>query len=228
VKIILQGVVGSTAYGLATPDSDVDRLGVYAEPATAFHGLHLPVDKAASKVTTNPDMSLHEARKFCQLALRCNPTVSELLWLREHEIREWQGYDLVCLRRSFLSAKLVRDAYFGYATQQFRLLRDTGQFQSKMRARTEKHARHLLRLLDQGYWLYVSGVLDVRVADPQRFMLFGEQVAQDHSYAEKAMADYESMFNAAVSPLPDRPDEAAVEGWLQMVRRTYVTEEDCA
>lgn len=28
--IILSGVVGSTAYGLAHEDSDIDRLGIYA------------------------------------------------------------------------------------------------------------------------------------------------------------------------------------------------------
>lgn len=226
MKVILQGVTGSTAYGLATPDSDVDRLGVYVEPATAFHGLHLPIDKAASKVTTDPDIQHHEARKFCQLALRCNPTITELLWLKEHEIREWSGLDLIYLRDHFLSAKLVRDSYFGYASQQFRRLAETGTFQSKMRKREEKHARHLLRLLDQGFLLYASGRLNVEVLDPERFHQFGRDVVEDHSVALRAMGQYQEMFDNTTSPLPERPDEARVESWLRMVRRCYATEED--
>jgi hypothetical protein len=30
--VLLSGIVGSQAYGLATPDSDVDRLGMFAFP----------------------------------------------------------------------------------------------------------------------------------------------------------------------------------------------------
>lgn len=33
--MLLAGIVGSTAYGLAGPDSDVDRLGVFAVPTRA-------------------------------------------------------------------------------------------------------------------------------------------------------------------------------------------------
>ncbi|MFD7300744.1 DNA polymerase beta superfamily protein, partial [Streptomyces pharetrae] len=38
-NILLSGVVGSTAYGLAHEDSDVDRLGVFAAPTESLHGL---------------------------------------------------------------------------------------------------------------------------------------------------------------------------------------------
>ena len=33
--VLLSGIVGSTAYGLAGPDSDVDRLGMYAAPSSS-------------------------------------------------------------------------------------------------------------------------------------------------------------------------------------------------
>jgi predicted nucleotidyltransferase len=227
VKVILQGVVGSRAYNLATADSDEDRLGVYVEPATAFHGLHLPIDRAASKVTTNPDIALHEARKFAQLCLKCNPTVMELLWLPAdlYEERTYAGRHLISLRGSFLSARRVRDAYFGYASDQLRRLCVTGTFASKMRQRTEKHARHMLRLLDQGYRLYADGTLDVRLKDPERFLLFGEQVGQDNSVALAALRQYEEMFDAATSPLPDVPDIPVVESWLRDLRKAYPEEE---
>src|SRR5215510_6018559 len=79
--VLLAGVIGSTAYGLAGPQSDVDLFGVYAAPARAFHGLNLPIDRKASRVLHQPDITLHEARKYVLLALQANPTVIDLLWL---------------------------------------------------------------------------------------------------------------------------------------------------
>jgi hypothetical protein len=42
VKTILQGIVGSTAYGLATPTSDIDRMGVFVAPTKEIVGFHPP------------------------------------------------------------------------------------------------------------------------------------------------------------------------------------------
>ena len=47
---LLEGIVGSTAYGLAGPHSDVDRLGVFAAPTRAFHGLYPPIDGRAKQI----------------------------------------------------------------------------------------------------------------------------------------------------------------------------------
>jgi hypothetical protein len=63
MNVLLAGIVGSTAYGLAGPDSDVDHLGVYAAPTVAFHGLHPPTGKDATLVRHDPDSTLHEAAK---------------------------------------------------------------------------------------------------------------------------------------------------------------------
>lgn len=73
-NILLSGVVGSTAYGLATPDSDIDWLGNFAAPTHRMLGLHAPKD---SIVSTNPDRTLHETAKWCRLALGGNPTVMD-------------------------------------------------------------------------------------------------------------------------------------------------------
>lgn len=84
--ILLSGVVGSTAYGLAGPDSDVDRLGIFAVPTLSLLGLTPPEE---SHVTSKPDTTLHEAGKAARLMLAGNPTVTELLWLPDdlYEVR---------------------------------------------------------------------------------------------------------------------------------------------
>lgn len=220
---MLAGIVGSTAYGLAGPDSDVDRLGLFAYPTEALHGLEEPEE---TWVTSKPDATFHDARKYAKLALSGNPTVSELMWLPcdLYEVRTPLGDDLIHIRYAFLSAKRTRDAYLGYATQQFRKLesRGDGSFSADTRKRTAKHARHLMRLCAQGLELYATGTLRIRLDDPQRFLDFGERVAGgDLDHARSVMAGYEAAFDEKPSVLPDEPDRAAVQDWLLKVRAAY-------
>lgn len=223
-NVLLSGVVGSTAYGLAGPHSDVDRLGVFAAPTIALHGLHPPKQ---SIVEHDPDVTLHEAAKFCRLALSCNPTAMELMWLPEYEVRTALGDELIAIRSAFLSAPRVRDAFLGYAEQQFTRLtnkeasRDGGRWADR---RTAKHARHLLRLIEQGLGLYETGVLTIRLADPQRFLDFGERVMADPAAARPVLEDARERFATATTVLPDRPDDEPAERWLLRVRAFYYQE----
>lgn len=222
---LLLGITGSTAYGLAGPDSDVDRLGMYAAPTVQFHGLHPPVAKAASVVQTDPDITFHEAGKFAKLALGGNPTVMELLWLNEYEILTDLGREAIVIREAFLSAPKVRDAYLGYATQQFHRLKERGDgsFSADTRKRTAKHARHLMRLCYQGLFLYRTGELVIRLQDPLAFHGFGERVAEgDIDAAERLIAGYEESFDQSASVLPDQPNESVVEEWLHRVRAAHL------
>lgn len=221
MHILLQGVVGSTAYGLAGPNSDIDRLGVFAWDTVRLFQLDPP---PTSRVSTKPDCTLHEAAKAVKLILGGNPTASEILWLESYEIKKHLGEELVSLRDCFLSAKRTRDAYLGYATQQFKklLARGDGSFDSDIPARrASKHARHLMRLVDQGYELYTTGRLRIRLDDPQRYLDFGEQVARDPQVAVPFMAAAEERFDRARTVLPGEPRTGVIQGWLNRVRAEY-------
>jgi hypothetical protein len=221
-NILLSGIVGSTAYGLAHEGSDVDRLGMFAAPTEKLHGLHPPKE---SHVSTAPDRTLHEAAKWCRLALGGNPTAMELVWLPAelYEVRTPLGDELLGIRTSFLCAKRVRDVYLGYATQQFRRLeaRGDGSFSADTRKRTAKHARHLKRLCHQGLELYATGHLTIRVENPEEYHEFGERVAADVTVALPLLRYYENAFDQTRSVLPERPDEAPVEAWLRRVRAQF-------
>ncbi|OXS35534.1 nucleotidyltransferase [Streptomyces sp. XY006] len=223
-NVLLSGIVGSTAYGLAREGSDIDRLGLFAAPTAQLHGLHRPKE---SHVSTAPDRTLHEAAKWCRLALGGNPTAMELVWLPDelYEVRTPLGDELIGIRSSFLSARRVRDAYLGYATQQFRRLesRGDGSFSADTRKRTAKHARHLKRLCTQGLELYTTGRLTIRVEDPAEYHAFGERVAADPSAARPLLQRYEDAFTAGPTVLPEEPDEAPVEAWLRRVRAHFYT-----
>jgi predicted nucleotidyltransferase len=226
MNILLKGIVGSTAYGLNHEGSDVDYMGVFAAPTSEMLGLGWH-GKKESLNTKDPDTTLHEAKKFAMLCLNGNPSVSELLWLDTYTGMSDAGMDLVNIRHSFLSAKRVRDSYLGYAASQFGRLknRGDGSFSADTRKRTEKHARHLVRLVEQGYHLYRSGELVVNLRsnaseiDPDWVFAMGQKIASNPLWAERYMNQAEERFDSAKAAVPERPDRDVVEKWLIGVRR---------
>ncbi len=221
VHILLAGIVGSTAYGLAGPDSDIDRLGMFAAPTVAFHGLYPPRE---SYVSTDPDRTLHEAAKWIRLALSANPTATELAWLPDelYETRTRYGDRLIEIRHTLLGTHRIRDAYLGYADQQFRKLAARSDAGDPGR-RAGKHARHLMRLCHQGLQLYRTGEVEIRLADPQTYLDFGDRVAGgDVGAARELLARYAAAFDVARSPLPEYPDEGPAQEWLLWVRAEHL------
>ncbi|MBP0451923.1 nucleotidyltransferase domain-containing protein [Kitasatospora sp. RG8] len=217
--VLLSGVVGSTAYGFAHAGSDIDRLGLFAAPTEEFHGLHRP---AESHVSTDPDVTLHEAAKWCRLALGCNPTASELAWLPDdlYETRSPLGEELIAIRTSFLSAKAVRNSYLGYADQQFRKLLTRDTTDPAARRRAAKHARHLVRLVEQGVRLHETGENVVRIPDPERVRRLGERIADRPATAEPLLAAAVERFSRP-GVLPAAPDPRPAEAWLRRVRAAH-------
>lgn len=222
---LLKGIVGSTAYGLATPTSDVDRLGIHVEPTERLLGLHPP---GQTRDSHNPDIVSHEVGKYVSLALKCNPTVTELLWLPEDLYEEVgpEARELMWIRSAFLSKHHVKNAYLGYATAQFTRLRNRndGTFSSDLRTRTAKHARHLWRLCGQGTELYTRGSLTVRLAPEEavRCREFGEEVAAGNvDLAFTCISAAEAIMTVNPCVLPDTPNEGAIESWLLGVRKAF-------
>lgn len=202
MDILLRGIVGSNAYGLATMDSDVDYMAVYMEPQEYFLGLQLVQDKDLTVHSTSDekDLTAHEIGKFMRLALKSNPSILELLWLPDWAYTHisTHGEYLLDSRHWFASADLVKNAYLGYATQQFKLLERRGDFGSDMKKRTEKHARHLYRLLIQGFGLYRTGELAVELDafEVAKVREFGHRVGNqgELDLAKSELEYYEAQF----------------------------------
>lgn len=175
-RVILAGVTGSTAYGLTTPTSDVDTLGVYAAPTREILGIHGGRAADRTITRTEPDSAFHEVGKYVRLALKANPTVLELLYLEGHTALTGEGSALITGRDMFLGKETIRSAHGGYAMNQAKFLahrhtRGEEGSGSVPANRTEKHARHCLRLLLQGTQLLQDGMMAVNVGD-QRDTLF--------------------------------------------------------
>ncbi|MFF7248441.1 DNA polymerase beta superfamily protein [Embleya sp. NPDC008237] len=214
---LLMGVVGSTAYGLATAESDEDLLGLYIADTRKVLGLDGANVTSGSRVTTKPDVTMHELGKYCGLALKCNPTVTELLWLPEYRVETEAGRRLRALRGAFLSTEYVRSAYGGYAVQQARRLlgrHEAGKegFSADTAKRTAKHGRHCLRLLFQGQQLLRTGelLLDVSAHREDLFAV-GRLAAEDPAAFTLRFEQEKAALDAIDSVLPDRPDREAIE-----------------
>lgn len=219
-EIILQAVMGSHAYGMNHAGSDEDRKGVYVSSTVAVAGLNPPKETV---VKTNPDFEFHEIGKFIRLALKCNPTVLEQLYVTHYETLNPYGSILVENRTIFLSKRRIAGAFGGYAMDQFERLkkRGDGTFSSDTKNRTEKHARHMFRLLDQGRELLTTGTLTVKVADSERLFDLGRLPPNEMSAAFNAEDD---RFNKAYeeSTLPEHGDHDKAAELLAIIRANHL------
>lgn len=223
-NIILEGITGSTAYGLATENSDVDIKGVYLLPTRTILSIGFDPQKT-TKDNTDPDWVYHEVGKFMKLVMSGNPTVTELLYLEEYTQMTPIGQMLIDNRSAFLSTKAVTNAYSGYAfSQAQRLNNRTAQgmegYDSSLKNRFAKHTRHCFRLLMQARQLLETGTLDVRVTPKEREYLFamGEKTADE--VVEEFMRQDTEMKNVK-SVLPDEPDMEKLNQLLYDIRMIH-------
>ena len=216
-NIILEGVTGSKAYGLETKNSDTDIKGVYLLPTDKVLSLGFNRDKT-TKDHVDPDWVYHEVEKFMWLAIKGNPTITELLWLEDYTVLNDIGKLLVDNRELFLS-NVIYKSYGGYALSQARKLNARGgTYGNGRNKRYSKHTRHLARLLWQGEQLITTGKLTVRLTKEQRDECFrlGEQSPEYIiSWFEKQWKH----FNSLESVLPDEPDKEAINNILLRIRR---------
>jgi len=213
MKIILEAICGSHAYGLDTPESDIDLKGVFVAPTQEVLSLKKPketIDK------TNPDVCYHEVEKFIRLAMKCNPTILEMLYLDDYRILTETGRLLISARNQFLSS-IVYKSYGGYAIAQARKLNRRGDsWDVGMKNRYAKHARHCFRLLEQGRQLLETGEMSVKVTNREELFSLGElNPEQMVDKFEKSFKD----FDKIKSILPDQPDYDAINEILLTIRK---------
>lgn len=224
-NIILEGVTGSTAYGLATENSDIDIKGIYMLPTRAILKMGFNPEKTTVN-HTKPDWSFHEIGKYMKLVLSGNPTETELLWLEDYTELTPIGEMLIDNRKLFLSTKAVNNAYRGYAlSQALRLNNRTAQgmegYDSALKNRFAKHTRHCFRLLMQARQLLETGELVVKVTPEQREYLFNMGESKDVDTVVKEFMKQDKEFDDIQSVLPDEPDYEKLNDLLYEIRMIH-------
>jgi uncharacterized protein len=216
--IIYRCVVGSRAYGLAGPDSDVDRRGFYLPPADlhwSLHGVPEQLENAATQAC------YWELQKFLELALRANPNVLECLYTPIVEHATPLAEELRSLRAGFLS-KLAYQTFNGYVLSQFKKLEQDQRAKGAIRW---KHVMHMLRLLLAGIALLREGELPVDVGAHRDRLLSVRQGAVAWDEVEAWRHELHGSLDDAyrVTRLPDRPDYEAANRLLLKARRSAIS-----
>jgi hypothetical protein len=77
------------------------------------------------------------------------------------------------------------------------------------------------RLLEQGFALYPTGLLNVRVANPVQLYRLGESALTDpHAHElEQLISSYRRLFNSTTPAIPRTADIAPIQDLLLRIRR---------
>lgn len=218
MDVILEGTVGSRAYGLSTPESDTDTLGVFIQPTEDLLGLIGP--DLTKAVHADDDTTHHEVGKFLNLAFACNPTVIELLWLpaNMYNIKTNDGAALVNHRKAYLTKAGVRNAYLGYTHSQVERVRR--EFANE--ARRYKATRHTLRLIESGTNLWRTGELKVKVQSSVELNARANYIVanQDWDMLDKILRQMRDVMDNEPTPIQESNDHARkyMDTWLRTTR----------
>ncbi|WP_433018465.1 nucleotidyltransferase domain-containing protein [Kribbella sp. CA-294648] len=214
---IYSAVVGSRAFGLETDGSDTDTRGVYVAPTEAFWSLGKPPMHVDGP---EPEWFSWEVERFCELALKANPNLLEVIHSPLVVQQTPLGEELVALRRSFLS-QLAYQTYSGYVLSQFKKLEADFRRDGSPKW---KHVMHLIRLLLSARTLLVDGVLVVDVGPHRERLLAVKRGEIPWEEVERWRLDLHAELENALQKtvLPATPDVAKVDAWLRSVRRRSI------
>jgi hypothetical protein len=214
---IYAAVVGSRAFGLDTDASDTDTRGVYVAPTEAFWSLAKPPTHVDGP---EPEWFSWEVERFCELALKANPNLLEVLHSPLVVKQTALGEELVGLRGAFLS-QLAYQTYSGYVLSQFKKLEADFRRDG---APKWKHVMHLIRLLLAARTLLAEGNLTVDAGPDREKLLAIKRGESSWVDVERwRLSLHEELDHAlAKTVLPATPDVAKVDTWLQSVRRRSI------
>lgn len=210
---IYAAVVGSQAYGLAVDGSDTDLRGVYVVPAADFWSLAKPPMHLEGP---GPEQFSWEVERFCELALKANPNLLEVLHSPIVVTQTPLGEELLELRGAFLS-QLVYQTYSGYVLSQFKKIE--GDLRRDGMPKW-KHVMHLLRLLLAARELLTQGRVVVDVGEHREALLAVRRGDVPWAEVEAWRLALHAELDDALetTPLPAAPDVARVDTWLRSVR----------
>lgn len=127
-KIILKIRGGSHLYGLNTDLSDEDYIGIFLNKKVETFGLEtcdVIEENIISKLENGKnskdaiDCKYYSLDKFCRLAMKCNPTILEILFANDDNIIycDKYGKKLLDNKHLFISQN-VKHSFLGYAISQ--------------------------------------------------------------------------------------------------------------
>jgi hypothetical protein len=210
-QLVLQGVGGSHAAGLATATSDTDTFQVYVHPLPYYLGARLTNDRPAQKVDSGQDVTAYEFRHFVGQCAKGNPTPLRLLFLNQYDHLSGAGVRLVDNRKLFLSKACI-DPFLGAAHSYMQRAKNATDG-NDVTPSAGKDASNAMLLVWQLWDVLQYGHLPIKmheyVTDFLREVRAGRVTWNDIEKQYNFMLEWAG--NVAVSTtLPDRPDMDAI------------------
>jgi hypothetical protein len=221
--LLFSKVWGSHSHDTQLPGSDVDYVGVYVAHQQDLLGLHPPADTITHD---KPDVQLHEVKKFCDLLLKGNPGIIEMLFTDKMLWCDPKWAPLCAGRRKFLCKNVVKQ-YLGYSMAQLQRLRHGKPVHSKGGVPGEKWCYHMVRVAWDAERISRGDEPKVWKDGEEREKLMAIRtglwsVDQAVKEAEETIARIDSR---RPWPIPDEAEETFLNAWLLWVRGVAVDHE---
>lgn len=228
-RLVMAKLWGSRSHNTHKDTSDYDFSGVYICPTEQMVGLKPPIhtfkhdkeDDGEISKDLLPDYQFFEIGRFCELLMKGNPGILEMLFTDRHLIvgcDDWK--DLVDMRDMFLTKQTVHQ-YLGYMNGQLKRLIAHKPLHTTGGVYNEKWAYHILRLAEDAKRIAVGKPPLVWKEGAERDFLmrvrnmeFSWQECQ--KLIESAITEVEAMKPFKI---PDEADSAVLNKWLVELRR---------
>lgn len=219
-KMIFGKLWGSRSHNTHLEDSDYDYQAVYVCQTDKILSMRPPQETFDRE---KPDIQAHEIMKFCQLLMKGNPGIVEMLFTEKstYETAEWQ--DIKKERRRFLSEACV-EQYLGYAEGQLQRLTKGAYLHTSGGKPNEKWSYHLVRLLWDAQRIAAGG-------EPLVWKENGEQeelmkIRRGEWSLQRIEDEARSLIgmieaSLAVHKLPKTGDEEFLNEWLIGIRKCH-------
>lgn len=160
--LLFKVISGSHAYGLATPESDIDMKGVFLLPND-----YLLVNNYIPQVSNETnDITYYELNRFLELVKENNPNIIEILYTTENNILFCDDrFRIILDNRDKFLTKNIKNTFGGYALSQIKKARGLNKKITKPIGKIKKSPLDFCHIFDKesGYimlakqWLKKAG-----------------------------------------------------------------------
>lgn len=214
--IILESIVGSKAYGLNTPSSDIDTKKIAIPELKHYFGCSSTWTGTSNKhVTDNVhyETTIYEITRFVNQCINASPESLDILFSPYVKPTHSIGFQLLSIRDSFLCKK-CRHSYSGFAVSQYHKV-----VKHPDHPQAGKWASHTYRLMNMAAEIGIKGKIHVDRSDIDKDFLLEIKTNWNSLMVTrltefKDRMDKELDYIYAESELPYAPDKEQIDDWL--------------